>query len=99
MMGHPKMCAGHMAAYWLMWVGAVNWGLIGAFNFNLVNTILGSVPTVERIVYVVVGLSALFMLAKSMCKGCKTCCGGADKGGCKGGSCSSHGAGPATGNT
>ena len=87
------MCPGHMAAYWLMWGGAVNWGLVGAFKFNLVNTILGGVPTVERIVYVVVGLSALFMLAKGMCKGCKACCGDG-----KGGSCSSHGAGPATGN-
>lgn len=87
MMGHCKMCIGHTAAYWLMWVGAVNWGLVGAFDFNLVNTILGGVPTVERIVYVVVGLSALFMLAKGMCKGCK---------GCSGGSCN-HDAAPAAG--
>ena len=72
-MGGHKMCGVHMVAYWLMWIGAVNWGLVGAFNFNLVNTILGGVPTVERIVYVVVGLSALFMLTKGMCKGCKAC--------------------------
>ncbi|TAK05755.1 DUF378 domain-containing protein [Patescibacteria group bacterium] len=73
------MCGVHMVTYWLMWIGAVNWGLIGAFDFNLVNAILGSVPMVERIVYIVVGLSALFMLTKGMCKGCKACCGGACK--------------------
>lgn len=82
------MCGVHMVTYWLMWIGAVNWGLVGAFNFNLVNTILGGVPMVERIVYVVVGVSALFMLTMGMCKGCKAC--GAN---CK---CDDHGA-PAAG--
>ena len=58
-----------------MWIGAINWGLMGAFDFNLVHMILGSVSIAERVVYVLVGLSALFMLMKGMCKGCKMCMG------------------------
>lgn len=66
-----NICGLHKAGWVLVWVGALNWGLVGAFNFNLVNAILGSVPTVERIVYVLVGLSALAMLACGSCKACK----------------------------
>lgn len=54
-----------MAVWVLLFVGGLNWGLIGLFDYNLVNEILRSVPEVERIVYVLVGLSALCML------GCK----------------------------
>lgn len=43
-------------------VGAVNWGLVGAFNFNLVDVIFGSWPAIVRIVYIVVGLSGLYLL-------------------------------------
>ncbi|MBS3157505.1 DUF378 domain-containing protein [Candidatus Woesearchaeota archaeon] len=46
----------------LVIVGGVNWGLVGAFNFNLVNVILGSVAWLERLVYVLVGLSALWAI-------------------------------------
>ena len=46
----------------LIIVGGVNWGLVGAFNFNLVNVILGSVAWLERLVYVLVGLSALWAI-------------------------------------
>lgn len=44
-------------------VGGLNWLLVGAFNFNLVNAILGSIPTLERAVYIVVGICALVSLA------------------------------------
>lgn len=49
-------------AFWLVFIGAVNWGLVGAFEFNLVDAILGSWPVVERVVYVVVGLAGLYTL-------------------------------------
>ena len=64
----------HMITYPLMVIGAVNWGLIGAFNLNLVNILVGSYPTVERFVLVVVGLSALydFVNHKMTCKLCAT---------------------------
>jgi len=44
----------------LVLVGALNWGLVGAFGFNLVEAILGSWPMVAKLVYILVGLSALY---------------------------------------
>ena len=42
-------------------VGAVNWGLIGFFDFNLVSFLLGS-NWLSRIIYAVVGLCGLYLL-------------------------------------
>lgn len=41
-------------------VGGVNWGLIGAFNFDLVSTLFGEMTTLTRVVFALVGLSALY---------------------------------------
>jgi len=46
----------------LVIVGALNWGLVGAFNFNLVSYIFGDMSTVSRVVYALVGLSAVYAL-------------------------------------
>lgn len=47
----------------LIIVGGVNWGLVGLFNFDLVATIFGGQQaTLSRIVYVLVGLSAVYQL-------------------------------------
>jgi len=40
-------------------VGALNWGLLGLLNFNLVSVIFGSVPFLARAIYILVGLSAV----------------------------------------
>ena len=40
-------------------IGAVNWGLVGFFNFNLVSFIFGSMTWLTRIVYAVVGICGL----------------------------------------
>jgi uncharacterized membrane protein YuzA (DUF378 family) len=61
------MKALEMIGYWLVVIGGINWGLVGlgAFagsNWNVVNMLLGSMPQVEWIVYVLVGLSAIWML-------------------------------------
>lgn len=48
-------------------IGGLNWGLVGAFNFNLVEYLFGSMPMVIKIIYIVVGLAAiikLFMMLK-----------------------------------
>ncbi len=42
-------------------IGAVNWGLIGFFDFNLVSFLLGS-NCLSRIIYAVVGLCGLYLL-------------------------------------
>ncbi len=44
----------------LVIVGAINWGLIGVFNFNLVATIFGDMTIISRIIYGLVGLSGLW---------------------------------------
>ena len=44
-------------------IGAINWGLIGFFNFNLVALIFGSMSWISRIIYALVGLSGLYFLS------------------------------------
>lgn len=63
----------HMLAFILVIVGGLNWGLV-AFKFNLVTTLVGKWPSVEMIVYCLVGLSALYLLLthKKDCKVCET---------------------------
>lgn len=43
----------------LVIVGALNWGLIGLFDFNLVAAIFGAGTIVTRVIYVLVGLAAI----------------------------------------
>ena len=43
-------------------IGAVNWGLIGFFNLNLVALLFGSMSWVSRIVYGLVGICGLYLL-------------------------------------
>ncbi len=41
-------------------IGGINWGLIGIAGFNLVSFLFGFAPVIEQIVYIVVGLSAIY---------------------------------------
>ena len=50
----------------LMIVGAINWGLVGAFGFNLVAAIFGDMTLVTRAIYVLVGLAGLWGLTMPM---------------------------------
>jgi uncharacterized protein len=43
-------------------VGGLNWGLVGLFNFDLVATLFGDGSILARLVYILVGLSALWQL-------------------------------------
>ena len=57
------------ACYWLVLIGALNWGLVGVGDFlgqnlNVVNMVLGGWPQVESLVYVLVGLAGLKKLVK-----------------------------------
>jgi hypothetical protein len=52
----------HWVVAILLIVGGLNWGLVGLFNYNLVTTLLGAWPIVERAVYVLVGIAALLKL-------------------------------------
>lgn len=46
-------------------VGGLNWLLVGAFDFDLVATLFGEMSVLSRIVYVLVGLSAVYVLIRS----------------------------------
>lgn len=46
-------------SYVLVLIGALNWGLVGAFNFDLVAFLFGNMSILSRIVYILVGISAI----------------------------------------
>ena len=46
----------------LIIIGAINWGLIGIFNFNLVDTLFGTMSIISRIIYILVGISGLWAI-------------------------------------
>lgn len=54
-------------------VGALNWGLVGVWNFNLVERLFGEATPVTRAIYGLVGLSGLALLAScfTTCPACK----------------------------
>lgn len=47
---------------WVLVVGALNWGLVGLLNMNLVETVLGAGSVLTRVVYIVVGLAGAWKL-------------------------------------
>lgn len=44
-------------------IGALNWGLIGLFRFNLVSFLFGYMSWISRIVYILVGICGLYLLS------------------------------------
>lgn len=51
-----------MIALTIAIIGAINWGLIGLFSFDLVAFLFGQMSLVSRIVYTLVGISGLFLV-------------------------------------
>lgn len=49
----------------LVIIGAINWGLVGATHFNVVDTLFGAGSALSRIVYVLVGLSGVYVALAS----------------------------------
>lgn len=47
----------------LLIIGGLNWGLVGLFNFDLVAALFGPMSPLSRIVYVLVGVSAVVSIA------------------------------------
>jgi uncharacterized membrane protein YuzA (DUF378 family) len=60
-----RMNTADMIAHLLVVIGGINWGLIGFFNYNLVDGIFGAGSMLSRIVYALVGLAALWVFATS----------------------------------
>lgn len=46
----------------LVIIGGINWGLIGIFNFDIVGSIFGTMTTLTRIIYGIVGVSSLYAI-------------------------------------
>lgn len=79
-----KKCIGGCVAKVLLIVGGLNWGIIGIgmlmnSEWNVVNMIFGSLPAVEAIIYVLVGIAAIMKIFCCRCKKCTgaqtACCG------------------------
>ena len=51
-----------IVAYALLIIGALNWGLVGVFGFDIVAGLLGQMTMLSRVVYGLVGLAALYDL-------------------------------------
>lgn len=51
----------------LVIIGAINWGLIGLFEFNLVDTLFGEMSILSRVIYSLVGISGLWSITL-LCK-------------------------------
>ena len=49
-------------------IGGINWGLVGAFKFNLVEFLFGFMPVLIPIIYIIVGISACYALFAYMIK-------------------------------
>lgn len=44
-------------------IGAINWGLIGFFDFDLVSTMFGQMSMLTRIIYALVGIGGLYAIS------------------------------------
>ena len=54
-----KLTALDKISFILVLIGALNWGLIGLANFDLVQALFGSIPLISRIVYILIGAAAI----------------------------------------
>ncbi len=57
-----KMSTVDWVAWLLVVVGAINWGLWGVANLNLVESLLGAWPVLVQVTYILIGLSGLYLL-------------------------------------
>src|SRR5688572_20218620 len=57
--GYTKMKNLDLIAFVLLLIGGLNWGLVAAFNYNLVTSLLGDSSMMTKVVYGVIGLCAL----------------------------------------
>jgi len=60
-----KLRGPDFAAVVLVVIGGLNWGLVGLFDFDLVQAILGGIPILARLVYILVGIAAVYTAIRS----------------------------------
>lgn len=49
------------ATWVLLLIGGLNWGLVGLFGFDFIEALLGSITMLQQVVYVLIGLSAVYL--------------------------------------
>ncbi len=61
-------------AYVLLIIGGLNWGIYGLSGYDLVHVLFNSVPMIAALVYVLVGISAVYILVcrLTLCSSCKS---------------------------
>jgi uncharacterized membrane protein YuzA (DUF378 family) len=76
---HPTTTSAVRAVTPLDWIalvlaiiGGLNWGLVGAFNFDLVAAIFGAGSAISRLIYILVGLAALYLIFFAVKMGSRT---------------------------
>jgi hypothetical protein len=50
-----------LVALILLVIGGLNWGLVGLFSFDLVASLFGAASVISNIVYILVGVSAVYV--------------------------------------
>lgn len=58
----------------ILFIGGLNWGLVGIFNWNLVDAIFGVGSVISTIIYVLVGISALWLIINAIANRGEVCC-------------------------
>ena len=60
----------YSALYWIALVltviGGLVWGIIGLINLNVIEAVFGAGSIVTRVIYVIVGLAALYLIAAAL---------------------------------
>ena len=69
---NKKMKILHIITFILLIIGGLNWLLVGVFDLDLVAKIFGEMAVLSRIIYILVGLSAIIVLVTHK-KSCKQC--------------------------
>jgi len=46
----------------LIIIGAINWGLVGLFSFNIVMFLFSGLPLLEHLIYIIIGLAGIYKL-------------------------------------
>jgi len=49
-----------MLVGWVLAIAAINWGLVGLVNINLVETVFGSTGIITKVVYILIGLTGVY---------------------------------------
>jgi hypothetical protein len=55
----------------IMWIGGINYGLVGVAEFNIIGAVFGEMPVLMRIIYLLIGLATVYQIFH--CRTCKKC--------------------------